>query len=293
MSQEYAALIIDLRNSRSYTDSDRFLIQTHMIRILDFLNKAFSGDILRTVEFSAGDEIQGLFSTGESAYLLYRFFSIWLYPVKIRAGIGIGNWNLQMKGRGTTSQDGEVYHNARNAIRCTDPALGYPVLMYSASRNDRTLNTLMGGAANVTENLSITQNQLFLITEILFPLCLKNDFQWPYDSLAFNRLLIEKSCFDHKISKTDRELPLDHINLTDDSVGQIPARARNDIYRNTEPNAFFVTGGKQRGIPTEAAKILSIKRQTIARSLESGNIYWARSMALTVLYEMNTNMKEV
>lgn len=151
----------------------------------------------------------------------------------------------------------------------------------------------MGGAANVTENLSITQNQLFLITEILFPLCLKNDFQWPYDSLAFNRLLIEKSCFDHKISKTDRELPLDHINLTDDSVGQIPARARNDIYRNTEPNAFFVTGGKQRGIPTEAAKILSIKRQTIARSLESGNIYWARSMALTVLYEMNTNMKEV
>ena len=39
--------------------------------------------------------------------------------------------------------------------------------------------------------------------------------------------------------------------------------------------------------------ILSIKRQTIARSLESGNIYWARSMALTVLYEMNTNMKEV
>ena len=67
MSQEYAALIIDLRNSRSYTDSDRFLIQTHMIRILDFLNKAFSGDILRTVEFSAGDEIQGLFSTGESA----------------------------------------------------------------------------------------------------------------------------------------------------------------------------------------------------------------------------------
>ena len=127
MSQEYAALIIDLRNSRSYTDSDRFLIQTHMIQVLDFLNKAFSGDILRTVEFSAGDEIQGLFSTGESAYLFYRFFSIWLYPVRIRAGIGIGNWNLQMKGRGTTSQDGEVYHNARNAIRCTDPTLGYPV----------------------------------------------------------------------------------------------------------------------------------------------------------------------
>ena len=98
MSQEYAALIIDLRNSRSYTDSDRFLIQTHMIQVLDFLNKAFSGDILRTVEFSAGDEIQGLFSTGESAYLFYRFFSIWLYPVRIRAGIGIGNWNLQMKG---------------------------------------------------------------------------------------------------------------------------------------------------------------------------------------------------
>lgn len=204
MSQEYAALIIDLRNSRSYTDSDRFLIQTHMIQVLDFLNKAFSGDILRTVEFSAGDEIQGLFLQENLLIYFTDFFPYGCIQLGSGPGIGIGNWNLQMKGRGTTSQDGEVYHNARNAIRCTDPTLGYPVLMYSASRNDRTLNTLMGGAANVTENLSITQNQLFLITEILFPLCLKNDFQWPYDSLAFNRLLIEKSCFDHKISKTDQ-----------------------------------------------------------------------------------------
>lgn len=74
MSQEYAALIIDLRNSRSYTDSDRFLIQTHMIRVLDFLNKAFSGDILRTVEFSAGDEIQGLFSTENLLIYFTDFF---------------------------------------------------------------------------------------------------------------------------------------------------------------------------------------------------------------------------
>ena len=92
-----------------------------------------------------------------------------------------------MKGRGTTVRMAKfiIMHEMRSPA--TDSALGYPVLMYSASRNDRTLNTLMGGAANVTENLNITQNQLFLITEILFPLCLKNDFQWPYDSLAFNR----------------------------------------------------------------------------------------------------------
>ena len=284
MEQKYAALIMDLRNSRSYSDSDRYLIQNHMIQAINFLNKAFYKNILRAVDFSAGDEIQGLFSTGESAYLFYRLFSIYLYPIKIRAGIGVGTWNLQISNRGTTSQDGQAYHYARHAINSTDDTEGYPALLYSNTQKDVVLNTIIGGASTISENLSVNQNQLFLATEILFPVYLDSEIEWPLDLIE--ELLTEKSRFDHKVFQSNRDLPFDHIDLTLDKLEPERTHPKENFYKQLKQGAFFITSGKQRGIQSELANILAIKRQTVARSLDSGNIYIARNMALAALYDM-------
>ena len=284
MEQKYAALIMDLRNSRSYSDSDRYLIQNHMIQAINFLNKAFYKNILRAVDFSAGDEIQGLFSTAESAYLFYRLFSIYLYPIKIRAGIGVGTWNLQISNRGTTSQDGQAYHYARHAINSTDDTEGYPALLYSNTQKDVVLNTIIGGAPTISENLSVNQNQLFLATEILFPVYLDSEIEWPLDLIE--ELLTEKSRFDHKVFQSNRDLPFDHIDLTLDKLEPERTHPKENFYKQLKQGAFFITSGKQRGIQSELANILAIKRQTVARSLDSGNIYIARNMALAALYDM-------
>lgn len=284
VEQKYAALIMDLRNSRSYSDSDRYLIQNHMIQAINFLNKAFYKNILRAVDFSAGDEIQGLFSTAESAYLFYRLFSIYLYPIKIRAGIGVGTWNLQISNRGTTSQDGQAYHYARHAINSTDDTEGYPALLYSNTQKDVVLNTIIGGASTISENLSVNQNQLFLATEILFPVYLDSEIEWPLDLIE--ELLTEKSRFDHKVFQSNRDLPFDHIDLTLDKLELERTHPKENFYKQLKQGAFFITSGKQRGIQSELANILAIKRQTVARSLDSGNIYIARNMALAALYDM-------
>ena len=284
MEQKYAALIMDLRNSRSYSDSDRYLIQNHMIQAINFLNKAFYKNILRAVDFSAGDEIQGLFSTAESAYLFYRLFSIYLYPIKIRAGIGVGTWNLQISNRGTTSQDGQAYHYARHAINSTDDTEGYPALLYSNTQKDVVLNTIIGGASTISENLSVNQNQLFLATEILFPVYLDSEIEWPLDLIE--ELLTEKSRFDHKVFQSNRDLPFDHIDLTLDQLEPERTHPKENFYKQLKQGAFFITSGKQRGIQSDLANILAIKRQTVARSLDSGNIYIARNMALAALYDM-------
>ena len=284
VEQKYAALIMDLRNSRSYSDSDRYLIQNHMIQAINFLNKAFYKNILRAVDFSAGDEIQGLFSTAESAYLFYRLFSIYLYPIKIWAGIGVGTWNLQISNRGTTSQDGQAYHYARHAINSTDDTEGYPALLYSNTQKDVVLNTMIGGASTISENLSVNQNQLFLATEILFPVYLDSEIEWPLDLIE--ELLTEKSRFDHKVFQSNRDLPFDHIDLTLDKLELEKTHPKENFYKQLKQGAFFITSGKQRGIHRELANILAIKRQTVARSLDSGNIYIARNMALAALYDM-------
>ena len=64
--------MIDLKNSRSYSIQDRNSIQNSILKSINILNKIFKNSIEKEVEFSAGDEIQGLFVSPQSAYALAR-----------------------------------------------------------------------------------------------------------------------------------------------------------------------------------------------------------------------------
>lgn len=75
MSQAYTALIIDLKKSRRYTKDDRNHIQHYIMDDFHLLNGLYCTELVREVDFSAGDEVQGLFSSPEAAYLYYRMLS--------------------------------------------------------------------------------------------------------------------------------------------------------------------------------------------------------------------------
>ena len=75
--------MIDLKNSRSYSIQDRNNIQNSILNSITTLNKIFKNSIEKEVEFSAGDEIQGLFVSPQSAYLYYRLFSTIIFPIEI------------------------------------------------------------------------------------------------------------------------------------------------------------------------------------------------------------------
>ena len=104
--------MVDLKNSRSYNIKDRNNIQNSILSGINILNKIFKNSIEKEVEFSAGDEIQGLFISSQSAYLYYRLFSMLIFPIEIHSGIGYGTWDIVMDNERTTAQDGTVYHNA-------------------------------------------------------------------------------------------------------------------------------------------------------------------------------------
>ena len=88
--KKYSVLMIDLKNSRSYNIQDRNNIQNSILSGINILNKIFKNSIEKEVEFSAGDEIQGLFISSQSAYLYYRLFSMLIFPIQIHTGIGFG-----------------------------------------------------------------------------------------------------------------------------------------------------------------------------------------------------------
>lgn len=288
MSRYCAALIIDLVKSRKYSTEVRNHIQQFLWETVRVLNKVFDSDLIHEVDFSGGDEIQGLFHSPQAAYLYYRMFSIYIHPIPIRAGIGFGILNVEINEKGTTGQDGSAYHNARHAIRTSDSNDSYPILLYSGSHNDLTLNTIIGISANIVQQQSILQNQKMLLAELLSPLWSRSVLSSP-GSASYDLIYLYKEKIRFLLN-TRKQENLDSLNSSNLNYSSIVAEKQlspifaEDSY---DSQKFVITDGKSRGLPTQLASILGISRQTIEKSMKSGNIYIARNMSITALNEMS------
>lgn len=279
----YAALMIDLKKSRSYSQWERELIQHYISDVLKALNEIFREELLREMAFSAGDEVQGLFDSQEGAYRYFRMFELILHPVKLRAGIGVGDWEIRMEGQGSPSQDGTAYHNARYAIEHAQDEEENGVLLYSQSGQDGVVNALIGYLSVMAQRRSIHQNQLALLTEWMFPLLEKRTSEGiPVKFLEAQGLLERKNGFDHEMGRVNKLLPFDRLNKEAlKNVGVVLLKEEE-----WPKDYFYITRGKQRGIPTQLANVLGMNRQSIEKTLRAGEVFSARNMALAALKEM-------
>lgn len=278
----YASLMIDLKKSRSYSLEDREALQYYIIKVCDVLNAVFQNVLERKVEFSAGDEIQGLFLSPSAAYLYYRLFCMLIFPVETRAGIGCGSWEVQIEGSGTTAQDGLVYHNARYAIVEAEEVEEYAVLYYSGTGGDILVNSLISAAARLTEKMSIYQNEVMLLTELLSPINAGNSLDlsgFPYilDLLTFQKTI--------KFYASKRKNERGTVYLYD-ADNKFPFAAY-PVDADCQEKLFYITGGRQRGVPSKLAEVLNISRQSVEKTLKTANIYTARNMAITALKVMS------
>lgn len=109
------------------------------------------------------------------------------------------------------------------------------------------------------------------------------DYVTPHDAVHFLR---EKCYLAHEMEKILRPLPIDR--LQHGFVEIIDPINAEDIREETK---FYITSGKQRGIPTKLASIMEdISRQTVEKIIKAGNIYTARNMAIAAINEM-TNIR--
>ena len=261
---KYSVLMIDLKNSRSYSIQDRNKLQNSILNSIKILNKVFKNSIKKEVEFSAGDEIQGLFTSPQSAYLYYRLFSIIISPIEIHSGIGYGTWDIVMDNESSTAQDGTVYHNARKAIDEAKNSLEYSILFYSGNKNDLIINSLINSANLLTSKQSKYQNNLMLLTEILYPIV--------YDNIILEtealKELLEFIQFEKKESLIlDSNFSIDPVQI--------------------EKENFYITEGKKRGLSTQISKLLGISRQSAEKAIKTGNIYDLRNLTLAILKSMD------
>lgn len=171
--KKYSALIIDIEKSKTYKVEERIEMQQYMSCCINILNDLFQEEIQCNVTFSAGDEIQGLFCNVTSAYLYFRLFELLIKPVKVRAGIGIGEWTVKLDTRISTQQDGPAYHRARWAIEDIYKSQLHNIKINSEG-NDGLANHLVNAALPLKNQQIYMQNMVLAILELLYPFVTEN-----------------------------------------------------------------------------------------------------------------------
>lgn len=233
--QQYAALMVDIRDSRKMSDEQRQDVQDMVGASLTYLNALFRGDLLREVVFSAGDEVQGLFTSAGAAYLYHRALSLLVIQAGLRGGVGCGGWDVRVEDAPSTAQDGTAYHHARDAITYAKKSRLYNFAVASDAPASR--HTVMANyPLLLSAGRTVRQAELARQIELRYPMMLYADATaWRQACDVLPRLLVAiERCEGYSVSidlQADLGEPVAVANLDEAGVLALPSQLSGLSYR--------------------------------------------------------------
>ena len=276
--KKYSALIIDIEKSKTYRLEERNEIQQYMSYCIDKLNDLFKEEIQCNVTFSAGDEMQGLFWNAASAYLYFRLFELLMKPVKIRGGIGIGEWTVKLDTKISTQQDGPAYHRARWAIEDVYRSQLHNIRINSGE-NDGMANHLVNAALPLKNQQIYMQNIVLVSLELLYPFVTERMHLKNYKlvqeliELKYGYRLWAKPF--SVAGRRRNEADVENIELPE--VPFIKTIAING--EETEPEEIII----KKNTATVLSEMLNCTRQNINTIMKRGNAYKIRELDYVAL----------
>jgi hypothetical protein len=281
--RKYVSLIIDIEKSRLYKASDRVELQQYLITCIDKLNILFKKGIVFDVIFSAGDELQGLFADAVTAILYLRMLEMLVKPVRIRAGIGIGELSVKIEGGLSTQQDGPAYHNARKAINRVHELQTQRTMVISDKAEDTLANHLLNSSMALKQQQMYMQNIILLMLEFLYPFV--NDKIVMDHYSVVKDLLLEK--YSYQIgqpknsvtgkSKINNE-KIKNQALHNDNLMLMKEQIYIDgKYEDSEDKII------KKGMSSNIAEIIGTTRQNIDNIIKRGNSLIIRNMDYVAL----------
>lgn len=276
--RKYSALIIDIEKSKTYRLEERNEMQQYMSYCIEILNDVFKEEIECNVTFSGGDEMQGLFCNVTSAYLYFRLFELLVKPVKIRAGIGIGEWTVKLNTRISTQQDGPAYHRARWAIEDIYKSQLHNIKINSEGK-DGMANHLVNAALPLKNQQIYMQNMVLVVLELLYPFVTEK-IHW--NNLEQIQELI-KLKFQYRLGLRTfsvagrRKGESDYINM---ELCEIPLIQPIVIDgREMEPEEVLII----KNATSVISEILNCTRQNVNSIVKRGNAYKIRELDYVAL----------
>lgn len=286
MSQYYV-LMADLKKSRTLPSSQRNVVQELLDSSMRLLNMRFRNQLAKEVVFSAGDEIQGLFTDFAGAFLYFRLLNMIMMPGRMRAGIGAGTWDVRIES-GSTGQDGPVYHCARRAIEHAKGSRLYDVCYCSGRSNDGFMTVELDHSFGICASRTKAQNDLALFIELLHPV---RSCRMPSnDSLraSENELLdlinlrCEACTYGERISQGSIFDNLDCFQ--ESSFADFRKKREESIrdFKDVPDYDFAMLEDGLRGITYEIESITGLSRQGLDRKMAGARVAQERNAALAI-----------
>ena len=284
--RNYVSLIMDIEKSRTYMTEDRIEIQKYMSYCIDMLNELFRENIEHEVTFSAGDELQGLFNDTTVAVMYFRLFEMLLKPVKIRAGIGVGEWTIKIDNGSSTQQDGPAYHKARQAIEEVYRNTLHNVRICS-DRDDIMANHLINASRTLKNQQIYMQNVALVILELLCPFV-----KWDMNVEKYQivRELLEIK-FEYRIGRARMSYLRNERFVENERLNFSEMWFLKPIYidgKLEEAEEHIVV----KNITSIIAEILNCSRQNVDNILKRGNSYKIRELDYMALQYIEKTYKE-
>lgn len=288
----YTSLIIDIKKSRVYSLAVRNEIQEYLLKCVDALNFILKEQMVFPVDFSAGDELQGLFRHTAAAFMYVRLLGIVMKPVEIRAGIGVGEWNVRVSDGGSTRQDGPAYHIARRAIEEVYGRQTERFRIMSEGKPDIMGTYLVNTSMRLLQEQTWFQGQVQFISEMIFPFVLSKTQEGKMDEsvvlllnhfLQFRQFMPQIKSGTGFVTMSGRSIIHEDIQMEGSSM-----RVQDVIHINGE-----LEDGEKRLEHQNAASIMAgitgSTRQNMEKMIKRGNVTIIRNMdfmALQYLYRV-------
>ncbi len=283
----YVSLIMDIEKSRRYKVEERNEIQHYMSHCVEGLNELFRSDMRYAVTFSAGDELQGLFYDATTAIMYFRLFEMLLRPVKIRAGIGIGEWTIKVDNGMSTQQDGPVYHRARQAIEDVYRKQ-FQNIRICSGEDDVLANHLINASMTLKNQQIYMQNIVLVILELLCPFVKKtmnpNNYEIIKELLQIKfHYGIGRTTF--SITNARRYKNIERENLNFMSNLSVTPICIDGTIEEAEEHILI------KNITSVIAEILNCTRQNVDVIIRRGNANKIRELDFIALQYIERNYK--
>lgn len=118
--QTLIAVLGDLVGSRELSDSDRLTAQARLRDLMTRLDAVAGDSLASRFVITAGDEFQGLVSSGSVLPSLLFEVQTFDGPCAIRLGFGRGALVTELHRDAAIGMDGPVFHRAREAIEASE-----------------------------------------------------------------------------------------------------------------------------------------------------------------------------
>ncbi len=284
-----AVLMLDLKDSKKYSNQERNRIQQYLVQITDNLNDVFREKLLRNLSFKGGDELQGLFCNPESAFLCLRLFWRALHTIKCHAGIGIGEWTTVVEGRDTYYQDGPVYHRARRAIEYAKKETDYAAIVLSDTDHDPVINAMINSCYRLTCGNSAYQNELAILLECRYPISggssldLKALEAFPE---AVKKKDIKNMEARSRTQKTAEQADEEKKAAQTSPLWRLNGPIRAAAETNHSSDSVIFQHSHPYGAASELAEYTGLTRQAVDHALRKADIYTERAIAMAIVSEL-------